>query len=281
MITSRIAATCALALSALTLATACSREPANAQSSTTPQAAPPAATLATSHEPTSAAGGLGTTPGAAPATTAVATVTGTVAETMDAANYTYVRVETGKESVWAATGKFDVRVGDRVVVPLESPMENFHSQSLNRDFPLIYFASSIAQEGKQATPATMPPGHPPISAPGAKAVAAMVTEKIPPPEGGLSIADVWARRAALAGTQVTVRGKVVKFNGGIMDRNWIHLQDGSGSAANRDNDLTITTSAVAKVGDVVTVTGTVAIDKDFGAGYTYAVIVEGGTLRDK
>jgi hypothetical protein len=264
----RLTATCAAALGAIALSVSCSREPAATALAAAPAPGGPPATLAASHEPS------------APAPAEAATITGAVAETMDAANYTYVRVDTGKESVWAASGTFPVKVGDRVVVPLESPMENFHSQSLNRDFPLIYFASSIWREGEQAQPA-MPAGHPPVSGSGARNPAAQVTEKIPPPEGGLSVADVWAKRATLAGKPVTVRGKVVKFNGGIMDRNWIHLQDGSGAAADRTNDLTATTSAVAKVGDIVTVTGTVAVDKDFGAGYSYPVIIEGATLRDK
>jgi len=78
-----------------------------------------------------------------------------------------------------------------------------------------------------------------------------------------------------------VRGKVVKFNGGIMGRNWIHIQDGTGVAADGTNDLLVTSDAGAKVGDVITVTGTVAIDKDFTAGYAYAVLIEGAKIELK
>jgi len=106
-----------------------------------------------------------------------------------------------------------------------------------------------------------------------------VVQKMPPPEGGLSVADVWAKRAALAGKAVTVRGTVVKFNGGIMGRNWMHIQDGTGKADDNTHDLTITSDAVVKVGDVVTVTGILAVDKDFTAGYVYPVIVEGGKIK--
>jgi hypothetical protein len=101
-----------------------------------------------------------------------------------------------------------------------------------------------------------------------------VTERILPPPGGTTIADVWAKRTALAGTSVSVRGKVVKFNGGILGKNWLHLQDGTGDAAAKTNDLTVTSMATASVGDVVTATGVVAVDKDFGAGYAYPVILE-------
>ena len=109
----------------------------------------------------------------------------------------------------------------------------------------------------------------------------VITEKIAPPAGGRTVASVWADRASLAGKDVVVRGKVVKFNGGIIDRNWIHIQDGSGDAADKTNDLTITTADTVKVGDTVTVTGTVVVNKDFGAGYSYAVIVENAKVELK
>lgn len=89
-----------------------------------------------------------------------------------------------------------------------------------------------------------------------------------------TVAAVWKMRASLAGTQVTLRGKVVKYHGGILGVNWIHLQDGSGSAADGSNDITVTSESECKVGDVISVTGTVAIDKDLGAGYKYPVIIE-------
>ena len=224
--------------------------------------------------------------GAIPA--AVQTATGTVLETFDAATYTYVRVKAASGDFWAATGTFKVAVGDRVIVPLEMPMENFHSQTLNRNFPLIYFTSRIGREGDPAPemPA-MASAHAPTGGPAAGAgtvpgaSATQVTEPIQPAPGGTTVANVWANRKALAGKTVTLRGKVVKFNGGIMGRNWIHLQDGTGVAADGTNDLLVTSDAAATVGNVITVTGTVAIDKDFTAGYAYAVLIEGAKIELK
>jgi len=212
----------------------------------------------------------------------IQTVSGTVRETMDAASYTYVRVGTDKGDVWAAAPQFAVKVGERVTVPLEMPMQNFHSQSLSRDFPLIYFVSKIGREGDtQAASSSAPPL---VSAHGASAPEP--GERIQPmaaPGGGMTIADVWAKRSSLAGKTVTVHGKVVKFNGGILGKNWIHLQDGTGKAADQSNDITVTAAedVVVKVGDTITVTGTVAIDKDFGAGYAYAAILENARVAPK
>ena len=185
--------------------------------------------------------------------------------------------------------------GQLLTVPLEMPMRNFHAAKLGRDFPLIYFASRVSRGGDPLPPRpamptaaertaagqgpagqTMPPGHPAIG--GTSKPAVTVTEVIQPAAGGVTVADLWSRRSALAGKTVVVRGKVVKFLGNIMGLNWVHLQDGTGAAGDGTNDITVTTSGEAHPGDIVTATGTLAIDKDFGAGYRYGAIVESATL---
>lgn len=214
-------------------------------------------------------------------------MTGTVMETMDAANYTYVRVKSTAGEIWAATAQFKVAVGDRVIVPLDTPMGNFHSQSLKRDFPLIYFAGQILREGQTAQPAMMAQpalmaAHGPAPTPTAggapQSDASQPVTNVAPAPGGMTVADVWAKRKTLGGKLVTISGKVVKFNGGILGVNWIHLQDGTGTAKDGTNDITVTSNAAAKVGDVVTVTGKIALDKDLGSGYSYPVILEGATI---
>lgn len=87
-----------------------------------------------------------------------------------------------------------------------------------------------------------------------------------------TVEQVHQQKTALSGQQVAVHGKVVKVNNGIMNKNFLHIQDGTG--ADGSNDLTVTSQDTAEVGDEVTVTGTLVIDRDFGAGYTYPVIVE-------
>lgn len=94
--------------------------------------------------------------------------------------------------------------------------------------------------------------------------------------GTFTVADIFAKKAELNGKNVTVHGKVTKVNLGIMGKNWLHLQDGTGSAGT--NDITVTTERQAKVNDKVAITGTLVTDKDFGAGYKYAVIIENATV---
>jgi hypothetical protein len=97
----------------------------------------------------------------------------------------------------------------------------------------------------------------------------------------MKIADIWAQRTSLAGKRVTVTGKVVKYNGAILDRNWLHIQDGSGSASDGTNDIAVTTTDEANVGDTVTATGTVGLDRDFTAGYQYPVMLEQAKVTKK
>jgi len=91
-------------------------------------------------------------------------------------------------------------------------------------------------------------------------------------ENGYTVAEIFAQQAQLATQEVTIRAKVVKFSPNIMKTNWIHLQDGSGVAGT--NDLTITTSGQAALGDTVLVKGIIDLNQDFGYGYKYDVIIQ-------
>ncbi len=126
----------------------------------------------------------------------------------------------------------------------------------------------------RAASAPLPEGHPKIDGHGSTAPAAPKLDfsKIVKPKGGKTVREVYQEKVKLKGKRVTLRGKVVKYHEAIMGKNWLHLRDGTGK--DPANDLTVTTQAKAKVGDTVLVEGTVMLDKDFGAGYTYDVIIE-------
>ena len=247
----------AIAMTILLAAVACSKKEAtNAAAAALPGTA--AATAAA--------------PGAA-APAANNLLTGKVLETFNGGGYTYVRLATASGEEWAAVRETKVNLGDTVSISAEMTMEKFKSNTLNRTFDRIAFGSMAGEGG--GAPAQMPAGmasgmgsatqH--MKVPG-------VEVKVEKAAGGKTVAEVWAGKGSLGGKEVVVRGKVVKFLGGIMGTNWMHLQDGSGSAGKGDNDLTVTTDAVVAKGDVVTVKGTLAVDKDFGSGYRYAVIIE-------
>ena len=237
-------------------------------------------------------------PAAAPAVPPV--LEGKVLETMDSGGYTYARVAAGSDEIWAAGPATKLATGEVVAIETVMPMRQFESKTLKRTFPLVYFVQSFkggapADAGCATCPshggtaevacgtgeaacdtggASAPPlpvgMHPPVAPKPAEKITGIA-------KADRTVAEVHAAKGELAGRKVAVRGKVVKVNAGIMNRNWIHLQDGSGEGETAD--LTVTAvEQTAAVGDIVLATGVVAADKDFGSGYRYDVIMEDATL---
>jgi len=91
-------------------------------------------------------------------------------------------------------------------------------------------------------------------------------------EGGITIAELFENKKEYSGKTVKVKGKVTKVNPEIMGKNWIHLQDGT--IYEGEFDLTITSDVIPETGSIVTIEGKVALDKDFGYGYTYPIMLE-------
>ena len=118
------------------------------------------------------------------------------------------------------------------------------------------------------TPQT-PPDHPPARPSGEVDLTGIARA-----EGGKTVFEVFTEKAELANKKVVVRGKVVKTNAGIMGKDWLHVRDGSGEEGKNDLTVTTTTKPLPNVGDTVVITGTVILDKDFGMGYQYPVMVE-------
>ena len=265
-----------LAVVAVLASAACSAPPTS--TSTPAEAAAPASA--------SAGGAAGAAAGSTAGATA-GTVRGVVAETMNSGGYTYARLTADGTDTWIAGSEFPVKPGDQLTAAVDMPMENFHSRTLNRDFPLVYFVREVAVNGKTLA-ATAPSEAMPALAGSHGSAAAAEAEApeappliaaVPPVPGSVKIADVWAKRAALSGKPLVLRGRIVKVNMAIMGTNWYHLQDGSGVVKDGTHDLVVTSAAELKAGDVVTVNGTLTTDKDFGAGYSYEAIVERADIR--
>lgn len=201
-------------------------------------------------------------------------VRGEVLETMDAGTYTYVQLDLGDEQRWMAGPKTGVSVGDIIQTEEGVSMGEFTSNSLGRTFENLYFVGVL---GNLSAP-TLPPGHPTTSTQAEADAAALADVGVEPAETGKDIGWLYANKDSLAGQPITLRGKVVKYNAGILGWNFLHLQDGSGAAADGSNDVTVTSHAEAAVGDTVVVTGKLILDKDFGAGYTFPVMIEDASV---
>ena len=150
-------------------------------------------------------------------------------------------------------------------------MKNFQSKELDRTFDNIYFIQSVSDQPYSSAAMVMNENKK-----GSPKVGDMEVENITPVEGGTTVGELFDNKAELAGKTVRVHGQVVKFTSAVMGKNWVHIQDGTNSGDNID--VTITTADVVKNGDVVTFEGVLNLDKDFGYGYVYEILVEDAKL---
>lgn len=200
------------------------------------------------------------------------TLTGEVLEVKDVPSYTYLRLKTKEGEIWAAVSTASVKKGAQVTLDNAMVMENFESKALKRTFDRIVFASLVDPNAKPAPAASTSHGAPAPAVTVAKVAKATGSD-------AKTVAEVVAGTAALKDKTVTIRGQVVKVSSGILGKNWIHLQDGSGSPASGTHDILVTTTDTAVVGDVVNASGTVRTNVDLGSGYAYAVLVADARIR--
>lgn len=214
-------------------------------------------------------------PAAAPAASAEP-LKGTVVQTMNGGGYTYVYLEQADgKKVWVAVSQIPVKVGSVMTFKPGINMGNFESKALKRTFDSLVFSDGVLSGA--ATEADDPAKGKGVSPGSGGAVAKGAKISVPKATGANSytVEEAFKNSAKLNKKKVVIKGQVVKFSSGIMDRNWIHIQDGTGSDKKKTHNLVCTSSTDrADVGDVVTISGTLIKDKDFGAGYKYAVIIE-------
>ena len=203
---------------------------------------------------------------------------GKVIKTMNSGGYTYVEFDENGRKLWAAAPVFKVNVDDTIEFQSALPMSDFQSRTLNKTFETIFFVNYI-RVNDQPLPSgngiPLPEGHRPIGGSG-KMDIPVAAGSIKKAEDGYTIEECFKQKDLLKGRFIRVRGRVVKFTPKIMGRNWIHIKDGTGNDGT--NDLTVTSDAIAAPGDVILISGILAADKDFGAGYSYVVIIENATI---
>lgn len=192
-----------------------------------------------------------------------------VLEVLPTQKYSYMRVKENAEEYWVAVLKRDdIKPGQTYAFSGGLLKRNFQSQEYDRVFDKVYLVSDLrAADGSAPAPATA------AAAPASADVAP--PKSVPAVPGAIKLADLVANIAKYDGKTVRVTGKCMKINPMIMGRNWVHIQDGTGNNV----DLTVTTTAQLSLGAIVTLEGTIAINKDFGAGYRYDYIMEGAVVK--
>lgn len=236
-------------------------------------------------------------------------LSGKAVETMNSGGYTYVLLNSGSEKLWVAIPQTSVAPGQQLTLSPGYEMKNFTSKGLNRKFDKVVFSAGLINSQIKLSPAAIKMAHqgvPLASSPPANAAAAappvpsakpgtpapngaaakpaqrasINLEKIAKAKGpnAYTVAQLYAKKSQLEKKPVVVRGRIVKISARILKRNWVHIQDGSGTAAKKNNDLIVTTKDLARVGEIVTVKGTLYNNMDFGSGYRYGLLVEGARV---
>jgi len=196
-------------------------------------------------------------------------------EVLNVKGYSYVRfLEDGME-IWIAAPTTDVKVGETYYFGKSMEMKNFKSNELDKTFETLYFIDKISntEEG-----ITQPQLSSQVS--GKNGSKRAIVEKkniaIEASENTISIEELFKNKEKYNNQTVRLKGEVTKYNPAIMDINWFHIQDGT--AFNEKYDLTATTEDEVNLGDIVTFEGKVILNKNFGSGYVYDVLIENATI---
>ena len=241
-------------------------------------------------------------------------LSGKVTELLTSGGYTYVKLAGNGDPVWAAFPTIPLKPGQELVLVPGYEMKNFTSKTLNRTFERVVFSAGPVEkqsldpnlvkeahkgrsaqppesEAKQKEKSLVSPVAPlPMISP-----SPVTTHSSPLPvnsgdkvqkAGGsnaYTVRQLYDRRGELDKKKVVIRGRVIKVNLGILKRSWVHLQDGTGKPGMEDCRLVTTTPSanknLPKVGDIVTATGTLRNNADFGGGYRYYVVLEDSRYR--
>ena len=188
-----------------------------------------------------------------------------VLESLPTERYLYLKVKEKDEEYWIATDNKDAKVGGNYMFNEGVYQTNFESKEYNRIFDEIILVFNLLDTDKQHSEIRQETAE-------KRAQTPKLDQPIEAAPGVTRIAEIVDNPQSFSNKKVTVRAKCVKVNDNIMDRNWIHLMDGSKD----DYDLVITSTESVDEGEIITMTGIVRLNKDFGSGYTYDIIIEEG-----
>jgi len=209
---------------------------------------------------------------------------GKILEVTPVMGYDYLKVDENGKMRWIAIATAPVKVGDKIGYDTQTMMKNFKSKTLNKTFDEIIFANEVYLPQKIKSLKSMIEAQaiiPKVNHQQPKNIKHQKKKDFQEKEF-YTIAELFFYRANLAGKKVKVKAKVRKVSHQIMKRDWVHLEDGSGSETEHSNDIVFTAQSTSvKVGDSIIATGTIVIEKDFGYGYFYPVLGEDASFKER
>jgi hypothetical protein len=225
---------------------------------------------------------------------------GLVKEVLQTSNYTYLLVKEDATEQWVAIPAMQAKPGETYYYAGGLQMNKFQSKELNRMFESVVFLEGVSADPNAVkVSASKPVEHTTVAstatdtnnmtADNSSAGAGQYTRsvvpvekknvKIAPAKGGITVSDLFSKKDAYAGKTVKIKGEVTKFTPAVMNKNWIHIQDGTDY--NGKYDMVITSDKEVKVGDKVIFEGKIALNKDLGYGYFFEVLMEDAVISQK
>jgi uncharacterized membrane protein YcgQ (UPF0703/DUF1980 family) len=184
------------------------------------------------------------------------TTTVKVQEVEQVGSYTYMLVKGKGPAYWVAATSMEISPGESITYQSGLLMEDFYSKDLDRTFDKVLFLDAVMGSSKTNIRKS--------------------DVEVSHEEGIVPISELYKNPDSYKGKKIQVKGEVSKVNEAIMNRNWIHIQDGT--VFEGKFDLTVTSQETFEVGQVVTLEGILSVDMDFGYGYSYEILLEEATV---
>ena len=234
-------------------------------------------------------------------------ISGKVIRTMSTPEYTYILLQNKESRQWIAIPATAITDGSNITVAPGMTMENFYSKTFEKTFERIIFSAGLlsgiptgavsqnpadidfntaveqerraeSEARQKDNPATQQAQS--FGSAGAAVPDLEVNIEKASAKNAVTIQEAFEKADELQKKKVQIHAKVVKINANIMGRNWIHIQDGTGSSMKGSHDLVVTSGDSAAVGDIILIEGIVTTNRDFGHGYTYRVLIEEAAILE-
>ncbi|MCX7991255.1 MAG: hypothetical protein N2999_04355 [Proteobacteria bacterium] len=178
---------------------------------------------------------------------------GKVVSTMDVEGYTYTELENNGKKIWIASPNVELKVGDYIEASAGMLMTDFYSKTLKRTFKEIYFVTYVNPIKDKS-------------------------ENQPKDTKALDITlqELYKNKDKYNGKLVKLQGFITKASPNIMGKNWYHVGD-----KDKNYDIVVSSADNSDLGDLVSVEGTVTLNKSIGGGYNFPIFIEDGKVISK
>ena len=199
-----------------------------------------------------------------------------IKELLPTPKYIYARVKEGEQLYWIATQKQDLEIGTPYLYNESLLKTQFESKEFDRVFDTIFLVTTLVPKDHGIIEGTFHGSQ------NSTKKITVIKDAIAKQDsaakfmGVVRISDLVIDPGKYEGNEVVISGECIKINANILDRNWLHMKDGSKD----DYDLVITSEEQVPKDTKISVRGIVRVNADFGSGYSYPILIENGRLVD-